>query len=259
MKPWLAAALQFDLAPANPALNVDRALALADALPTRPDLVLLPELFTTGYCLDRAAELAPEGPRSLVRLADWARDRRCAVSGSLLHPWSGGVANAAFLIDCDGASHPLYAKAHLFRPMDEHLHLVVGRELRLWDSSVGRLGIAVCYDLRFPAMIRRLALAGAATLLVPAEWPRPRTSHWELLLRARAVENGLFVLGANRIGAQAGQVFEGASQLVDPWGEVLAHAGSSAGDAAAVVDPERAVEARRRIPVLEDEVEGVDR
>lgn len=258
MTPWTAAALQLDLVPADPDRNVDLALALAEGLPERPDLVLLPELFTTGYCLERAAELAAEGPRALRRLGAWARGRRCLVAGSLLHPWPGGVANAAFLLDRDGSLHPLYAKAHLFRPMEEHRWLVAGRELRLWESSVGRLGAAVCYDLRFPAMIRRLARAGAEALLVPAEWPRPRTGHWELLLRARAVENGLFVLGANRVGEQGGQVFEGASQIVDPWGEVLASAGEGEGAVTARIEPERAVEARRRIPVLEDEVQGID-
>lgn len=258
MEPWTAAAVQFDLEAAAPDRNLERATQLADALAGRPDLVLVPELFTTGYCLDRAAELAVEGPRTLESLSVWARDRRCLVSGSLLHPWPGGVANAAFLIDRDGFVHPLYAKAHLFRPMDEHLHLVAGRELRLWRSSLGALAPAVCYDLRFPGMIRRLALAGAEVLLVPAEWPRPRTDHWELLLRARAVENGLFVLGANRIGEQGGQVFEGASQAVDPRGEVLGHAGGEEGSALAVVDLSRVQEARNRIPVLEDELPGLD-
>ena len=123
---------------------------------------------------------------------------------------------------------------------------------------MGPLGAAVCYDLRFPEMIRRLARVGAEALLVPAEWPRPRTGHWELLLRARAVENGFFVLGANRVGSQAGQAFEGASQIVNPWGDVLARAGDGEGAALAEVDPAAAAEARRRIPVLEDRVPEVD-
>jgi predicted amidohydrolase len=112
--------------------------------------------------------------------------------------------------------------------------------------------------LRFPEMIRRLALAGATALLVPAEWPRPRTGHWELLLRARAVENGLFVLGANRVGEQGGHVFEGASRIVDPWGQLLAEAGEAEGAFDAVVDPARVDDVRRRIPVLEDRVPEVD-
>lgn len=258
MTPWTAAVVQFDPEPAAPARNVEKATGLVDALADRPDLVLLPELFSTGYCLDRAEELAARGPATLAGLAAWARERRCLAAGSLLHPWPGGVANAGFLMDRDGSVHPLYAKAHLFKPMDEHRFLVPGRERRLWQSSLGRLAPAVCYDLRFPEMIRFLALTGAEALLVPAEWPRPRTGHWELLLKARAVENGLFVLGANRVGEQGGHVFEGASQIIDPWGEVLAHAGGGEAAVTAHVDPARVEEVRRRIPVLDDRQPEVD-
>ncbi|MBE0618438.1 MAG: carbon-nitrogen family hydrolase, partial [Proteobacteria bacterium] len=226
--------------------------------PERPDLALLPELFSTGYALDRAPELARRAPATLEALAGWARGRSTRVAGSLLHPWRGGVANAAFLIEPDGVNHPLYAKVHLFGPMAEDRHLVAGDAPVVWQSSLGPLAVATCYDLRFPVFCRRLALAGAGTLLVPAEWPAPRTAHWEVLLRARAVESQWFVLGANRTGRDGQTVFEGASQVVDPWGEVLGNAGAPEGVVLARIEPRRLDEARERIPVFRDQVPGLD-
>jgi len=255
---WLAALVQMDIEFASPSANVERALALADALPERPDLILLPELFSTGYALDRAPELARHAAATLERLAGWGRDRRCLVAGSVLHPWRSGVANAAFLLEPDGTPHPLYPKVHRFQPMDEHLHLVAGEGPVVWQSSLGPLAVATCYDLRFPVFCRRLALTGARALLVPAEWPAPRTAHWEVLLQARAIESQWFVLGVNRVGKAGETVFEGASQVVDPWGEVLARAGSDETVLTAQLDPLRQSDARSRIPVFADQVPGLD-
>lgn len=255
---WLAALLQWNVVRGDSDANLERAQALLEALPERPGLVLLPELFSTGYALENAPELAKRAPATLEAVAAWARDRGCLVAGSLLHPWEGGVANAAFLVEPGPTRHPLYPKVHLFRPMNEHRYLVPGRAPMVWESSLGRLAVATCYDLRFPVFCRRLALAGAEALLVPAEWPAPRTPHWEVLLRARAVENAWFVLGANRTGRDGETVFEGASQAVDPWGEVLAHAGRGEGAVLARVERRRLAEARERIPVYGDQVAGLD-
>ena len=258
MDRWRAAVVQLAVETGNPARNEERALALLDGLEVRPSLALLPELFSTGYTLERAPEFAVRAPQTLEILAGWAKSRRVCIAGTLLHPWEGGVANAAFLVDVDGRVHDLYPKVHLFRPMAEERYLTPGREPVVWQSSLGALAVATCYDLRFPVFCRRLAGSGARVLLVPAEWPRPRTPHWELLLRARAVESQWFVLGANRVGTEGETVFEGASQIVDPWGEVLARGGDQEGVAAAWVEPGRADETRRLIPVFRDQIPGLD-
>ncbi len=258
MSPWTVAAVQMAVEAGRPGRNLERALALVEGLRPRPDLVVLPELFTTGYDLERARELAPAGPACLERLGRWCRDAGVRVAGSVLHPWGGGVANAGFFVEADGRCLDLYPKVHRFRPMDEHRYLRPGRTPRVWRTGLGPVAVAICYDLRFPVFCHRLALSGAVVLLVPAEWPRPRTDHWELLLRARAVENAWYVVGANRVGPGEGAVFEGASQVVSPWGEVLAHAGRAEGAAVARVDPARLHEARGRIPVYDDRVPGLD-
>ncbi|GAB4249240.1 nitrilase-related carbon-nitrogen hydrolase [Deferrisoma sp.] len=253
---WRAGLVQMAIAEAEPDRNLQRALDLTAG--AEAELFVLPELFSTGYALERARELAAAGPRTLEALARAARGRGVGWAGSLLHPWQGGVANAAFFVEPDGQIHALYPKVHRFRLMDEHRHLAAGSGPRVWDTSLGRIAVAVCYDLRFPVFCRRLALAGAQALVVPAEWPHPRTPHWELLLRARAVENAWWVLGVNRVGPGRGVVFEGASQAVDPWGEVAVHLGGDEGVAVVEVDPRRNGEARSRIPVFEDRVPGWD-
>lgn len=258
MDRWLAAVVQLAIETGSPHRNEERALALLDGMEIRPSLALLPELFSTGYALERASEMAGRAPQTLATLARWARSRRVCLAGTLLHPWEGGVANAAFLVEADGRLHDLYPKVHLFRPMEEERYLTAGGAAVVWRSSLGALAVATCYDLRFPVFCRRLAGSGARALLVPAEWPRPRTPHWELLLRARAVESQWFVLGANRVGAEGKTVFEGASQIVDPWGEVLARMEAEEGVATAWVEPGRADEARWSIPVFQDQVPGLD-
>ncbi len=258
MRPWTVAAVQMAIEAGRPDRNLELALELAGDLRPKPDLVVFPELFTTGYDLERARELAPAGPACLERLGRWCRGTGVRAAGSLLHPWGDGVANAGFFVEADGRCLDLYAKVHRFRPMDEDRHLAPGRAPRVWHTGLGPVAVAICYDLRFPVFCHRLALSGAVALLVPAEWPRPRTDHWELLLRARAVENAWYVVGANRVGPGEGAVFEGASQVVSPWGEVLAHAGQAGGAAVARVDPARVREARTRIPVYDDRVPGLD-
>ncbi len=257
MRRWKAALVQMALEEGAVDRNLDHALDLA-AGEEGADLVVLPELFTTGYALERAAELARRGPATLERLGRWARSSGVRVAGTLLHPWAGGVANAAFFVEADGRVLDLYPKVHRFRPMNEHRYLEAGTSPRVWDTSLGRLAVAVCYDLRFPVFCHRLALSGAVALVVPAEWPRPRTRHWEVLLEARAVEGAWWVLGVNRVGPGRDARFEGSSRVVDPWGRVAACLGDEEGTAAAEVDPALSAEARTRIPVFDDRVPALD-
>jgi predicted amidohydrolase len=114
------------------------------------------------------------------------------------------------------------------------------------------LGLAICYDLRFPHLFRALAKGGAQVLLVPAAFTRPTgEAHWEVLLRARAIETGCFVLAAAQTGEHAGgRLTHGHSLAVAPWGEVLADAGRAPGVTLVDLDPSRVEDARRRIPAL---------
>lgn len=126
--------------------------------------------------------------------------------------------------------------------------------VRLPETTVG---LATCYDLRFPELFRGLVDAGAETLVIPAGWPERRRAHWTLLARARAVENQAFVLACGTAGTHAGVPQAGHSIVVDPWGEVLAEAGPGEEVLTVDFDPSRVAATREQFPALKDRVLGL--
>lgn len=170
------------------------------------------------------------------------------------------AANRAFVLGPDGAIVASYDKIHLFdvqladgQVYRESARYVAGDRAVVADLPFGRLGVAICYDLRFPHLFRRLTQAGGATMLtVPAAFTRPTgEAHWHTLLRARAIENGAWVLAAAQTGLhENGRETYGHSLIVDPWGEVVADAGREVGVVFADVDPEMAATVRGRVPSL---------
>ena len=217
------------------------------------DLLLAPELWSTGYaCAARASLASPLDAGSFAWLAGLAAEFHIAVGGSMLEQRGTDFYNTFALYDSAGARAGLYRKVHLFRPMGEHTWLQPGGELSLAQPAWGSTGLAVCYDLRFPEMFRRYALQGARLILLPAQWPAARAEHWRVLLRARAIDNQVFIAGVNRVGASAGETFGGASAVIDPTGAVLVEGGDSPGLLTAEVDLSACEQARAQIPILSD-------
>ena len=171
----------------------------------------------------------------------------------------GRLANRSFLIDPDGGIAARYDKIHMFdvevserETWRESQGFRPGTRAVVAQTPFAVLGLAICYDLRFPHLFRTLAQAGAQVLLVPAAFTRPTgEAHWEVLLRARAIETGCFVLAAAQTGEHAsGRLTHGHSLAVAPWGEVLADAGREPGVTLVDLDLAQVDEARRRIPAL---------
>ena len=169
------------------------------------------------------------------------------------------TANRSFLFDPKGAIAARYDKIHLFdvdlpsgETYRESKTVAGGGRAVTADLPWGKLGLTVCYDLRFPQLYRTLAQASAIVLTVPAAFTETTgKAHWHVLLRARAIENGAFVLAPAQGGTHAGgRKTYGHSLIVAPWGEVLAEAGTDPGVIVADIDPELALEARTRIPSL---------
>jgi len=145
--------------------------------------------------------------------------------------------------------------------MDEEKWLAPGEKLELVESDWGLTGLGVCYDLRFPELFRHYALRGARLVLLPAEWPARRAYHWQTLLRARAIENQMFLAGCNRVGESKGEVFGGGSAVIDPWGEAVVEGGSAETLLTAEIDLDQVDTVRSRIPVFKDrrpEIYGLD-
>lgn len=246
---------QMEIALGRPDLNEAAARRWAvQAAGQGARLLVLPELWPTGYDLAQAEDYAaPLDAGSFALLAELARQHNLYIVGTALEANPAGLPfNTAALYGPDGELLGAYRKVHLFPPMGEVEHMAPGPALPTFDLPWGCTALAICYDLRFPELWRSYTEAGARFILIPAEWPMARIEHWRLLLRARAVENQLFVVGCNRAGADADGEFGGHSAAVDPWGRVLVEAGSEPGLFSTTLDLEEVARARRLFPFLDD-------
>ncbi|NEA46573.1 carbon-nitrogen family hydrolase [Streptomyces sp. SID10815] len=227
------------------------------------DLVVLPELWTTGaFAFDafQAAAETLDGP-TYEAMAKAASD-----AGVWLHAGSipecapeGTVYNTSLVISPAGDLVASYRKIHRFGfDRGEAVLMGAGREPVTVPLPDTTLGLATCYDLRFPELFRSLVDAGAEILVIPAGWPERRRAHWTLLARARAVEDQAFVLACGTAGAHAGVPQAGHSIVVDPWGEVLAEAGHDEEVLTVEFDPAEVTATRERFPALKDRVLGLE-
>ncbi len=162
-----------------------------------------------------------------------------------------GVYNSAVLF-APGGVLGAYRKIHLFSGLNETNYLSAGEAPLTIDAPWGRTSVAICYDLRFPELLRRYAVEGAKVLLLPSEWPAARIHHWRAMVQARAIENQYFVLACNGVGEYNETVFGGHSMVVDPWGEVLVEAGSTETMLTVKIDIAKVDEVRQQMPVLSD-------
>lgn len=218
------------------------------------DVIIFPELWSSGYQLSELHRLAePEDGPILKWLCEEARKNHMyIVTGSLPEASMDGIYNTSYLIDASGAIRGKYRKIHLFPLMGEEGYFKSGETPALLKMERGgrtvKAGLMICYDLRFPELARTLALRGAELLFIPAEFPHPRKDHWRVLLMARAIENQLFVVAANRVGSDGRNEFFGSSMIIDPWGRVVAEGGEDEGLITADIDLGLIDEVRERIP-----------
>ena len=212
-----AACLQQSISPCQPEENLKRALYLAgSALADGARILVFPELFLTGFCYEPALQASPSAQdmppyHSLDPFRLLAEEHNCLIIGSI----SSGRQNLGFCLDREGLQ--LRPKIHPFG--EERGHFSGGESITPADTAYGRMGIQICYDLRFPEVARSLALQGADILVTPAQFPAPRRSQWRALAIARAIENQMPHLACNWAEG-------GGSLMVEADGEVLAEAGS---------------------------------
>ena len=214
-------------------------------------LAVLPEMWATGFAYKQLAELARQTGGIVEELAALSRQHGMVIIGSLPEPHDGKVYNTAYVLD-NGELRGKYRKIHLFSLMQEDRSFDGGENWLLVETSVGRIGVFICYDLRFPELARRLAVEGAEILVVPGEWPKPRQEHWRTLLRARAIENQLFVVAANCCGLVGKLDFFGMSMIIGPQGEVLAEGGYEPAAIVANLDMAAMAAWRAQIPCFND-------
>jgi predicted amidohydrolase len=243
-----------DVPQGQPEANLAQAREFAaQAQHAGADLLLLPELWLHGYDLERAQEWAvPLGEGGFAEMAALAREFQLHLVGSIFERHAGGVSNTAVLYGPTGELLGSYRKIHLFRLMNEHHYLAPGEHATLCPTPWGPTGLAICYDLRFPELLRTMALAGARLFVVPAQWPVKRLEAWLLLARARAAENELIVAACNRVGRDEDTTFPGRSIVVDPWGNTLVEGDDQERLLIARVELDEIDKVRRYLPVYKD-------
>ncbi|MFC4777620.1 carbon-nitrogen family hydrolase [Paenibacillus sp. GCM10023252] len=251
------ALLQMNIEAGSPDINynkLDRMLHEAMNVEGKPDVLVFPEMWNTGYALDEIEWLSDEeGKRTKAMISSFARQHGVhIIAGSIAEKREAGVYNTIYSFNRAGELIDDYSKIHLFRLMEEEKHLLAGDKLGHTTIDSTSAGMMICYDIRFPELSRKIALGGAKLLFVPAEWPNPRLHHWRTLLTARAIENQMYVVACNRMGISGTTSFFGHSMVIDPWGEVVAEAGEEETILYAEIDLSEVDAVRAKIPVFED-------
>jgi deaminated glutathione amidase len=237
------------------------------------DVACLPENFSfIGLRdADKLQVAEPDGEGVVQQfLSDTARELKMWILGGTLVLRGDSdrrVANASLLIDADGERVARYDKIHLFdvtipgrdEQYRESTHVTPGRETVIADTPVGKLGLSVCYDMRFPELYRELVSQGAEWLAMPAAFTVPTgRAHWETLLRARAIENLCYVVAPAQTGTHtSGRETYGDSLIVDYWGQVLSRLARGSGVISAEIDLAKEAETRARFPALDNRQLGM--
>lgn len=251
------AVVQHDIVWCDRAANFDRlAPLIAEAAGAGARLVLLSETFSTGFAVESPEFAEPEGGPSSTFLVEQAVRHRVWIGGSCPEvphdsdPSDGRPANTFVLASPDGETHR-YRKIHPFTFGGEDRFVRPGDRLVTVDVDGLRVGLFVCYDLRFADEFWQMA-RDVDAFLVPANWPRPRREHWLTLLRARAIENQTYVIGCNRVGRGGGLDYAGDSCVIDPFGEILAARSETEGVLYADVTADHVESVRDRFRFLPD-------
>ncbi len=247
------AALQMDLVWEDRAANYATARRLArEARSGGAELILLPEMFATGFSMDPSVTAEDAGGETETFLRSLATELDTTVVGGFVrHAGAGKGVNIALTVGPNGDVLAEYAKIHLIATLGEDAAHVAGDAPAFFTAGEMTATCLICYDLRFPELFRRAA-DRCGLMLVMASWPNARQRHWDVLLQARAIENQCYVMGCNRVGQGGGLQFDGGSVIVDPMGQVLAHGGAEPGVVQAEVAPGEVARIRSRLPFLQD-------
>jgi len=263
MRPFVAAAIQL-CAGSDKLVNLEKAEALvATAARQGARLVVLPEVFLwRGPRGEERGAAEPIPGPSTARLGDLARQLAIhLVAGSILeHSGGDKVFNTSVLFNPHGDVVACYRKLHLFDvDIPEHVSIresdtrVAGDAVVCAPTEIGVIGMSICYDLRFPELYRQQTMRGAEIMTVPSAFTFPTgAAHWEVLLRARAIENQVYIVAADQVGhSPTGILNFGNSLIIDPWGKPLARAADREMVIFAEIDREYQARVRRELPCLE--------
>lgn len=247
--------LQFDIAWENKPANFGTVRRLlSQAAPQKDSLVVLPEMFATGFSMNVDTVAEPYAGETEQFLAATAKEFRIyLIAGAPMRGRDGRARNKALIFSPTGELLAFYAKMRPFTPGGERDHYAAGEHPIVFRWAECSVSPFVCYDLRFPELFREAAAAHRPELFtVIASWPDKRIHHWVALLQARAIENQAYLIGVNRIGKDPFYTYCGRSLIVDPQGTILADAGTAEACISANLDLANLRKYREGLPFLAD-------
>jgi len=251
---------QIEVANSQPEVNLRKGqLLIAEAARRGSEVVCFPEMWTTGFNWANNERMAAEHEKTLDRIAGMAKGYGIWINGSMpALDEDGKISNTSILFNPQGERTATYRKTHLFSLIGEEKHMAAGKTLGLAETPWGLTGLSVCYDIRFPELFRTYALKGARIVFSPMAFPHPRLELWKILVRARAIENQMFVVGTNQVGREDFGpdnlvTYCGDSVIIDPWGKTVVEASETEEALLTVaIDLDLVEEARSQIKVLAD-------
>lgn len=249
-------ALQFDIAFRNQEKNEKKVTEMIEQAVNReqPDVIVLPEMWNVSFFPDNVFKLADEEGKSTKKLLSHLAKKYDIniVGGSVAAKKKEELYNTSYCFNRNGKLIHEYNKVHLFSPSQENESFSPGDKVGIFEIDGIKVGVATCYDLRFVEWIRKMALQDIEVLFVPAAWPHPRVFPWQTLLRARAIENQVFVVGVNSIGEADKLSFCGHSMILNPLGETLIEAEEQERILSAELNLESRDEIKKQINVFND-------
>lgn len=244
------ALIQTDIIWENPAENRSVLEAKINAIANDVDLLILPEMFTSGFTMNPISVAETMQGTTISWLKNIAKAKNCALTGSLVIAENHNFYNRMVFVFPDGVIQ-YYDKKHLFTPAGEDKVYTAGTEKVIVDYKGWKICLQVCYDLRFPVFSRNTN--NYDLLIYVASWPKVRTNAWDILLKARAVENMCFAIGVNRVGVDGSNLeYIGHSQVIDFLGYELLAPQEKSGVFTATLDKDQLLETRNKLKFLDD-------
>ncbi len=225
---------------------------LIEGLQGATDVIVLPEMFSTGFSMNSKELAEPADGKTMYWLHETAKKCNCVVTGSMIFDDNGTYFNRLIWMRPDG-TFEYYDKHQLFKMSGEHQHFAAGQRKVIIEHKGWRICPLVCYDLRFPVWARNAE--DYDLLLYVANWPITRHVHWRTLLKARAIENQSYVIGVNRVGFASGLDYSGDTSVFDPFGIETYHVENKVDVKTHKLSLERVKEVRTQIPYLQDRVD----
>ncbi|MFK7058610.1 nitrilase family protein [Flavobacterium oreochromis] len=244
------AIIQPDLVWENPSLNRLNFEQKINLIKEKVDLIVLPEMFTTGFTMNPSTVAETMDGKTITWMVSLAKSKNTAITGSLIITENGKYYNRMIFVFPNGKIQK-YDKRHLFTLAKEEVVFTSGQEKVIVEYNNWKICLQICYDLRFPVFVRNLE--DYDMIIYVASWPEPRVNAWDILLRARAVENLAYVIGVNRVGMDDNQLnYVGHSQIVDYLGNYVISPFEEEVVKIIALDKKELIETRKRLNFLND-------